>query len=40
MIYFAYFHAIIKYGIIFWDYSTDSKSLSAINKNSENYDRD
>jgi hypothetical protein len=26
MIYFAYFHSIMEYGIIFWGYSTESKT--------------
>jgi hypothetical protein len=29
MIHIAFFHAVIKYGIIFWVKSTDNKSLSG-----------
>jgi hypothetical protein len=32
MIYFAYFHSVMKYGIIFWGKSTDSTSLSVAEK--------
>lgn len=39
MIYIAYFYSVIKYGIIFWVNSTDSKSLSSAKKIDENYER-
>ena len=31
-IYFAYFHSIIKYGIIFWGNSSNSKKLFTLQK--------
>jgi hypothetical protein len=33
-IYFAYFHSIIKYGIIFWDNSFNSKKIFILKKKS------
>jgi hypothetical protein len=32
LVYFAYFHAIMSYGIIFWGNSTDSKKVFYIQK--------
>jgi hypothetical protein len=32
LVYFAYFHSIISYGIIFWGNSTDSKKVFYIKK--------
>jgi hypothetical protein len=32
LVYFAYFHSIMSYGIIFWGNSTDSKKLFYIQK--------
>jgi hypothetical protein len=32
MIYFAYFHTIIQYGIIFWENSTESKKMFLAQK--------
>ena len=42
MIYFAYCHSLMKYGIIIWGNSTDrrKKSPSVTKENCENYDRD
>ena len=31
-IYFAYFHSVIKYGIIFWGNSSNSKKLFTLQK--------
>jgi hypothetical protein len=31
-IYYAYFHSLMKYGIIFWGNSTDSKKVFALQK--------
>jgi hypothetical protein len=40
MIYFAYFHSIINYGIIFWGNSTETKKVFFGSKgNNQNYDR-
>jgi hypothetical protein len=39
IIYFAYFHSIMEFGIIFWGVSVESKSLSATKKNNQNNDR-
>jgi hypothetical protein len=33
-IYFAYFHSIIKYGILFWDNSSNSKNIFILKKES------
>jgi hypothetical protein len=35
MIYFAYFHPIINYGIIFWENSTESKKVFLAQKKTE-----
>jgi hypothetical protein len=32
LVYFAYFHSIMSYGIIFWGNSTDSKKVFYIQK--------
>jgi hypothetical protein len=32
LVYFAYFHSIVSYGIIFWGNSTDSKEVFYIQK--------
>ena len=32
MIYFAYFHSILEYGIIFWGNSTESKKIFLVQK--------
>jgi hypothetical protein len=34
LVYFAYFHSIMSYGIIFWGNSTDSKKVFYIKKKS------
>jgi hypothetical protein len=31
-IYFAYFHSLMKYGIIFWSHSSDSKKVFTLQK--------
>jgi predicted membrane protein len=31
-IYFAYFHSIVKYGIIFWDNSSNSRKIFTLQK--------
>jgi hypothetical protein len=31
-VYFAYFHSIMKYGIIFWGYSSSSKKIFTLQK--------
>jgi len=39
MIYFAYFHSIINYGIIFWGNSTECKKvLLGPKENNQNHD--
>jgi hypothetical protein len=37
MVYFAYVHSIMSYGIIFWGSSTYNNLIFKIQKNSENY---
>jgi hypothetical protein len=32
LIYFAYFHSLMKYGIIFWGNSSDSKKVFILQK--------
>jgi hypothetical protein len=32
LVYFAYFHCILSYGIIFWGNSTDGKKLLCVQK--------
>ena len=40
MIYFAYFHSIMSYGIIFWGNSTDNDVIFKLQKKSyQNYDQ-
>ena len=36
-IYFAYFHSVIKYGIIFWGNSSNSKKVIYLAKGHLNY---
>ena len=40
MIYFAYFHAIIEYGIIFWGNSVESKRIFQKKKKKKNQNHD
>ena len=40
MIYFAYFHAVMEYGITFWGNSVENKRIfQKQKKNNQNHDR-